>query len=205
MTEFKKCNLCGKIKLLSEFHKQPHGKHGVMGQCKKCKKAYRKKYVEENIEKIRQYRLDHKNEIREYHKKYRKNNPDAIKIWRANNSDKTKKYWQKANKLVSLSPSLKLRNTIRAGMLQSLKKGKDGNRWESLVNYTLQDLMAYLEKQFKKGMSWENRGSWHIHHKIPINLWKFNTYKDREFKQCWALSNLQPLWAKENRSRRDRV
>ena len=59
--------------------------------------------------------------------------------------------------------------------------------------------------QFKGDMNWENMGQWHIDHIIPISLWQFEKPEDREFKQCWALANLQPLWAGDNLRKYNRV
>jgi hypothetical protein len=67
------------------------------------------------------------------------------------------------------------------------------------------DLMAHLESKFKDGMSWQNMGQWHIDHIIPVSLWEFETYTDREFKQCWSLCNLQPLWALDNLKKYNKV
>ena len=53
-------------------------------------------------------------------------------------------------------------------------------------------------------MSWENYGQWHIDHRIPESWFKIHTMHDKSFKDCWALSNLQPLWAKENLSKNNR-
>ena len=66
--------------------------------------------------------------------------------------------------------------------------------------------MAHLEKQFKEGMTWNNYGyyGWHIDHIRPVSSFNFNSYDDPEFKECWALSNLQPLWGKENISKKDK-
>ena len=49
-------------------------------------------------------------------------------------------------------------------------------------------------------MSWDNygRNGWEIDHIKPISSFNFNSYKDKEFKECWSLENLQPLWAEEN-------
>lgn len=55
-----------------------------------------------------------------------------------------------------------------------------------------------VEKKFDENMSWNNYGKWHIDHIIPISWWEYNSKNDREFKQCWGLANLQPLWAKDN-------
>jgi len=55
-----------------------------------------------------------------------------------------------------------------------------------------------LESKFKNGMSWKNYGKWHIDHAIPDIRFRYKSPEDEEFKKCWALNNLQPLWAKEN-------
>jgi hypothetical protein len=66
------------------------------------------------------------------------------------------------------------------------------------VNYTLKDLKKYLEKSFLPGMSWENYGQWHVDHRVPLSVFNFEKPEDNDFKRCWALSNLQPLWSIEN-------
>jgi hypothetical protein len=54
-------------------------------------------------------------------------------------------------------------------------------------------------------MTWENYGKWHIDHKRPIASFNFTSYEDPEFKECWALNNLQPMWAKENMSKGNKI
>ena len=66
------------------------------------------------------------------------------------------------------------------------------------LSYTIDDLIKHLESKFKKGMSWKNYGKWHIDHIIPETLFNYKDLGDSEFQKCWALSNLQPLWALEN-------
>ena len=100
-----------------------------------------------------------------------------------------------------LDPKWKL--NCRFGSLMSKKLsrhsvGKSGRSWTGLVEYTLEDLVIHLERQFLPGMSWENYGRWHIDHIIPCSSFEFESPDDPEFKSCWALSNLRPLWAKDN-------
>lgn len=42
-------------------------------------------------------------------------------------------------------------------------------------------------------------------HARPIASFNFNSPDDKEFKDCWALSNLRPLEAKENMSKGSRI
>ena len=67
------------------------------------------------------------------------------------------------------------------------------------MGYTLAAFMIHIEKLFKPGMTWQNYGEWEIYHIIPQSLWNFTTSKDPEFKKCWALNNLQPLWSCNNK------
>jgi hypothetical protein len=39
----------------------------------------------------------------------------------------------------------------------------------------------------------------------PITAFNFNTPEDIDFKRCWALSNLQPLWARDNLSKQNKL
>lgn len=89
---------------------------------------------------------------------------------------------------------------IREGIRQSLFHGKKAS-WSKLVDYTVDDLRRHLERQFTKGMSWDNFGDWHIDHIVPISSFTFTSAGDEQFKQCWSLTNLRPLWARENMSK----
>ncbi len=47
-------------------------------------------------------------------------------------------------------------------------------------------------------MTWDNYGEWHVDHRTPITAVNFQEIGDTEFMRCWALENLQPMWADEN-------
>jgi hypothetical protein len=78
---------------------------------------------------------------------------------------------------------------------------KKNNRTFSLLGYTKYELKAHLESQFTEGMSWDNMHLWHIDHIRPVASFDFDSTDHPEFKECWALKNLQPLWAKDNMSK----
>ena len=58
--------------------------------------------------------------------------------------------------------------------------------------------MRHLETSFNNGMTWDNYGKWHVDHIIPKNSFNYTSPEDKEFKECWELKNLQPLWAGDN-------
>lgn len=86
-------------------------------------------------------------------------------------------------------------------MRSALNGLKEGQSWESLVGYNLIDLKEHLEKRFQTGMTWENYGDWHIDHIKPITSFNIISTECKDFKKCWSLENLQPLWAEENMSK----
>ena len=93
------------------------------------------------------------------------------------------------------SLNMELRRIVRSAVRwQSLDKRK----WRELTGYDIEDLLVRLQGQFQPGMSWENYGEWHIDHIKPVAAFKYHK-PDKAFRECWALDNLQPLWAKENR------
>ncbi len=71
----------------------------------------------------------------------------------------------------------------------------------NLLGCSLPFFIGYMEAQFKDGMTWENYGQWHIDHKIPLAS---VTNEDDLIKLC-NYKNLQPLWAKENISKGDKI
>lgn len=93
-----------------------------------------------------------------------------------------------------------------ADMVRAALK-RDGNSptAERLLGYSLTDLRGHLERQFTKGMTWARflAGEIHIDHITPQAA--FDLSKPAEWVQCWALPNLRPLWAKENRQKGARI
>jgi hypothetical protein len=114
--------------------------------------------------------------------------------------------WKKRNpekvRAAGKTEKAKLNLRMRSGIWGSLNGSgnKNGRSWESLVGYDIEKLRKHLEKQFTSGMSWKKffLGEIHIDHKIPISAFNFSSPKDIDFKRCWALTNLQPLWKEDN-------
>ncbi len=178
-------------------------------KVKESRKRYAGRHPEKIAEKSRRYRQCHPKVISEYSKRYREENREKVaeikKRWRERNKDRDNKRRKEyvKNKLeqdgqftIRYKLNLRMANAIN----KSLKGKKNGRSWESLVGYTLEELMTHLESQFKPGMTWENHGrsGWHIDHIRPIASFNFTSPDDPEFKECWSLENLRPLWAEEN-------
>lgn len=95
-------------------------------------------------------------------------------------------------------PQWRVDNRMRSAIYQALAGKKAGRSWEHLVGYTLDELTRHLERQFTKGMSWQNMGEWHIDHILARASFSYEVAEDPSFRACWALTNLRPLWANDN-------
>jgi len=217
----KKCAKCGQKKHIDEFYvdNQKRDKHDP--RCKACSKIDRHKDYLKNPDKVnsyaREWRERNMERVKEAAKEWVKNNKNRVsaisKEWRTRHPEKQKRIcasWVERNperrREIKNRGRRKLRSTIKGClshristlMLRSLKENKNGRPWEQLVGYNCEQLKNHLEKKFLPGMSWENMGEWHIDHKIPVSAFNYERPEDPDFKKCWTLSNLQPLWAMDN-------
>jgi len=206
----KKCPGCQKTKNLEDFYPDKRGKNGLRPRCKLCVKQWYK----DNIEKCREsnrraYRKSDPNKRCERGRIWYKNNLKRIRElnhrWNEKNPEKRKAIYRKANKKRNSTPRGQLNRNMSSAILKALRGNKNGRPWESLVGYTISQLKTHLEKRFKDGMTWENYGKWHLDHIIPITAFNFEKIEDIDFKRCWALKNLQPLWEKENISKSNKL
>jgi hypothetical protein len=170
-------------------------------------RLWREKNPEKVLANNIRWRTEHPEVIREASRKWKKNNIEKLRLdlqrWHKDNPGKYSEYGKKRRSTVKG----KLNANMSVSICNSLSGNKNGWHWEELVGYTLRNLKKHLEKQFAEGMSWENYGirGWTIDHKIPITAFNFETSLDLDFRQCWALQNLRPLWHKENMSKKDRL
>jgi hypothetical protein len=94
----------------------------------------------------------------------------------------------------------RIRQSI-SSLLQYHIKNRGANRSKSkskldMIDFTMEELRNHLQNHFTKGMCFDNYGKWHIDHIIPCS-W-FDLSNETQFKQCWDLRNLKPMWGSEN-------
>jgi hypothetical protein len=102
----KQCSQCGKIKFWYEFYKDRSCMFSVKTHCRACESKNKKKYREDNPEKVkeldRKYREAHPERIKEKQRKYREAhldyNKEAKRKFKEANPDYDYKNWFK-NKL----------------------------------------------------------------------------------------------------------
>jgi len=183
------------------------------------KLEYDRQYYRDHWQQAQQYRKVHKKHKANYNKEWHKKHPKYHLEWYKKNRKKCiavvrksqKKHWieiRERHRIDSVKRRATLKGRIDNRMASSISRclrgNKEGRKWESLVGYTVEDLKQHLEKGFNNGMNWQKfmQGKIHIDHIIPKVDFKYKYPEDEEFKKCWGLNNLRPLYARENIRRR---
>jgi len=209
----KVCTKCGEWKLLDDYYArkktEPDKKHN---QCKQCIKEKVRLYELDNKEKVatahRIWRISNKERVDQTQSAWRKNNPDKVREyqykWNQANPEKVKKAEDRRRRKDLKNPKIRLsRNISRAVRHSLVNGGKPKSSTFDILGYSCEDLISHLEAMFVPGMSWDNYGvdGWEIDHVIPLKAHNFSSVYHQDFKRCWSLENLQPMWAKDNRSK----
>lgn len=140
-----------------------------------------------------------------HYKKYCDKKKRQALAWAKHNRDRKNEYnriWQSEKR--ANDPFYRLRSAISAYLYWCLKREKYGKRAEEVLGYSIAQLRQHLERQFQPGMTWENYGQWHVDHILPVASFSFTSPDDDDFKACWAITNLRPLWAKDNIRKSDK-
>lgn len=191
-------------------HFTPHkmGKHGLHPMCRSCKKKKDSELRNRPDQQARQkaWRDSNKQKIAEYNADYRRagyTSTEHVRAWTDANIEHARKMnREKVTRWRETLPWYRLKARISA-RLRSMLMGagsKACRSTESILGYTMPELVTHIEKQFAKGMTWDRfmAGEIHIDHIIPVASFKPGSADSPEFKACWAMSNLRPMWAKEN-------
>ncbi len=190
-------------------------------------KEYQKNYHLKNKEKRLKYQrencLKNKEKIRENQKEYRKTekfkqkhkeyylkNKESFKNNHSNYLQKNRKKWNKylsnyINNRLKTDPDFKLRANLRKRLSRALKGKIKADTTINLIGCSREYLIKYIESQFDDEMSWSAylESLIHIDHIIPCT--SFDLTKEEEQRKCFHYSNLQPLWANDNKSKGNRV
>ena len=218
--ERKYCSKCKETKSTSEFCRKSSRRDGLQGWCKKCmiiiQVEWRKNNRERYLSNKREWREKNKEIERTRSRKWRENNIEYEiergRKWyklngkenRKNNKDRINGYsreWHREKR--ETDPSYKLRRDIGSQINNALKRAGGSKQGESIMQYlpyTIEELKEHLESLWLPGMTWDNHTheGWHLDHIIPQSALLYDSMDHPNFRKCWALENLQPLWAKDN-------
>lgn len=220
----KTCNICKEEKEPIEFYliRNKHSEY-----CKKCDNLKSKEYHNKNRDKIlprlRKYKSDNKNKnsirfkVNELNKLINDNESVCTKCLTIKDKLNFIKDNSRKNKLSASCKECKneyFRNkkkndinfklicNLRSNLSESIRKNKLSKKYKTLdiLGISLEDFKLFIEFKFKEDMSWDNYGSWHLDHIIPISY-------GETIEEIYKLSyytNFQPLWMIENCSKGNR-
>jgi hypothetical protein len=199
------CRVCGKKKLFRSFYHKKGGAFGLDAKCKSCVALYHRQHFQKNKSEILskrkdymvEYRGSNKDKISEYNQKYYEQNKKQIlkhkssKVYRKHSREYEKN--KRQNNIL-----YRITGSLRSRLNQAIRNNKKHGTTKELIGCSIEFLKEYLSRLFQKGMSWENYGKngWHIDHIKPCS--SFDLTKPEQQKICFHYTNLQPLWAKDN-------
>jgi hypothetical protein len=216
----KVCSKCKIEKTLESFFNK-------MNQCKNCfkeqKKQYRSGIRDILLKKSKKYYLDNKDSISEYRKKVYKENKTIVlksnKLYRLANKEKIKEYNKQyriknkeklaeKNKLYQQNRTkndciYRFKRNVQSLIRCSFKRTNyhKNSKTVDILGCGIEDFKSYIQSKFKKGMSFDNSGKWHLDHIIPLAT--ANTEED--VIRLNHYTNFQPLWAEENLKKSNKI
>lgn len=110
---------------------------------------------------------------------------------------------EKERRQTDLGHRVKCNLRKRLSFLVRLHSTKKTQQTLSLLGCSMPEFLKHLESKFQDGMSFSNYGEWHIDHKIPCDY--FDLTKSEQQAICFHYTNLQPLWAKDNLVKNNRL
>lgn len=97
--------------------------------------------------------------------------------------------------------------TAKRALRNQTARIKRRTKWSKgsneLLGCTYAQARKWIESQFQRGMSWNNVGEWEIDHIVPIS--SFDLTDERQVRCVNHFTNLRPLWAQDNRRKRDKL
>ena len=129
---------------------------------------------------------------------------DDVKAWQKANPEARREQCKRYHaKRYAKDTSFRVKKSLRARYREAILGARNStNESQRLLGCSIEEVRAFLEKQFSEGMSWENYGEWELDHVRPCA--SFDLSDPKQVEQCFHFSNLQPLWAEENRVKSDK-
>lgn len=157
---------------------------------------YKKNKVRINSE-ARKRRKNFPEESKAYSKKVYARHKEKKAAYRKKNAERDRPKNQERERArykndIQFRLSILLRKRLYGAIKFKSKKGSA----VKLLGMPVQDFIKYFENLFQPGMSWDNKGEWHIDHRIPLA--SFNLEDAEELAKACHYTNLQPLWALDN-------
>lgn len=173
------------------FQKHQHAHNGYMSICKACaklrlvrgapfKNKKRSKTRSTSRELVIEEREEAKIKRREWHKKRHSIRKETDPIYNIKRRLKCR-----INRLMKKMGAIKSKTSMK------------------LLGCDIQFFKEWIGSQFQDGMTWDNITLFHLDHSRPCA--SYNLLDPDQQKQCFRWVNFQPMWAKDNLSKGDKV
>jgi hypothetical protein len=221
----KECSKCEISKPLEQFPNDPKCSGGKRGTCKDCRLV---KWVPKENELLTCFTCQHEKlytlfalhgkqkphqckTCRNIHELNKRNadrdtfNRNKREEWARNNEKRNSARRKNLQKRRDEDSQYRMKMALHVRLYDAVKrqKGVKSSKTLELLGCTVDQLQTFIGAEFEEGMTWENHGEWHIDHIRPCA--SFNLEDPEEQKKCFHWTNLQPLWAKDNMSKGDRL
>jgi hypothetical protein len=205
MGELKGCPICRKVHYSQKYcsskcrKMSQHG--GSWKPCSECGTPTKKKHTCSKAcgaVRKKRYDLEFSRKNNDQRKQYAKDYYQRVKDSERYKAKQTRSQ-QALTKRRRENPKLRLESAIRARVMMSMKRRNTikTSRTFELIGCTGAELAVHIEKQFKRGMTWENYGSkWHVDHITPLSYFDMSNSNDQ--RRAWNWQNLRPLPAIQN-------
>lgn len=195
----KTCSGCHIPKDEDEFHRRPPSEGSrLRSRCKECcrpdptaKRRYdRRRYLEQGEEiraRVVNYQTNHRAEKREYDVATAQARRDRF------------------NKRFREDPKFRITVLTRNRIKDAIRGKRKFATSAVLLGCSVDELMTHLQSRFTAGMTMAllMAGKIDIDHVVPCAA--FDLTDPEQQKACFHFTNLQPLWPRANKSKRDRV
>jgi hypothetical protein len=171
-------------------------------------KTYYDKNKEQLLEKQKKYYENNKDNILKKGKEYVENNREKTsknqKEYRIKNKKKLQEYinnYKKIRRQTDVIFKIKENLSHRTRQIFKHFNSEKKDKTFEIIGCSPLELKEHLERQFVNGITWENRNEWHIDHIIPLSSAKTK----EELNRLCHYTNLQPLWAKDNLKKSNKI
>jgi len=210
----KVCKICNENKEIDEFVKDKRKPDGTRPYCLVCNRKARAPWIDANRDLVRKSARKSREKYKEkntlasnsWYQKNKARKQEKNKAWKLLHKDELKihnRIYTRKKRATDIN--FKLASCLRTRIGSALKRNQKAGSAVNDLGCSVDFLRQYLESKFQPGMSWENHGNrgWHIDHTKALA--NFDLSDRNQFLEACHYTNLQPLWAKENRSKSNKI
>lgn len=196
----KVCRVCLVEKDLDSFPPTIENSDGHLNLCRECKR------IRDNQYSRRRNAKDHSKVTARNAAWAKENREQDLARKRRYNREHLGDFLLWCRKRRATNLDFKLKGILRCRLRLALNGQTKSARTMEMIGCSTEELRKHLEAKWSVGMSWDNYGGktgWQIDHILPCA--SFNMSKSEDQRRCFHFTNLQPLWAGENRAKGTKV